>query len=86
MSSLKVSVIEGMEDFRNSLKHMHMTYLIHLKVDFSRMMQGLFKALMVTIIAVGVASTMVIWAISLIDGLDEVSNFVSILWSNMLLE
>ena len=63
-----------------------MTYLIHLKVDLARVMQGLLKALVVTIIAVGIAAAMVIWCISFENRLNEVSNLMSILRSNKFLE
>ena len=56
-----------------------MTYLIHLKVDLARMMQGLLKALVVAIIAV---VAMIIWGVSFKNRLDEVSDLMSILRSN----
>ena len=60
-----------------------MTYLIHLKVDLTRVMQGLLEALAVTIIAI---VAMVIWSISLKNRLNEVSDLVSVLRSNHFLE
>ena len=60
-----------------------MTYLIHLKVDLARVMQGLLKALAVTIIAV---VAMVIRGISFKNRLDEVSDLMSVLRSNKFLE
>ena len=59
-----------------------MTYLIHLKVDLARVMQGLLKALVVTIIAV---VAMVIWGVSFKNRLDEVSDLMSVLRSNKFL-
>lgn len=50
-----------MKDVRHSLVHVHMTYTIHLKVDLARMVQGLLKALVMTMIAVRIAAAMIVW-------------------------
>ena len=75
-----------MKDLRHSLKHVHVTNLIHLKVDFARVMKRLLEALMVTKIAVRIATTMIVWGISLEYRLDEMSNHVPILWCDMFID